>query len=73
VGTNKDLNAYAQVGNNGCCSPSAVNTPSSEIAGCCGSATGTAALELHYELTRLLARFDVNVNAASVQEYAGKN
>lgn len=61
VDTKKDLNAYAQVDSNGCCSAS-----------CCDSAAGTSAPELHTQLTRLLGRFDVNAYAASVQVYAVK-
>lgn len=61
VDTQKDLNAYAQVGSNGCCSAS-----------CCDSASGTTAPESHSQLTRLLGRFDVNAYAASVQVYAVK-
>lgn len=72
VDTKKDLNAYAQVGSNGCCSASAVNSPGLEMAECCGSDTGTTAKELHSQLTRLLARFDVNAYAASVNVYAVK-
>jgi len=72
VDTQKDLNAYAQVGSNGCWSASAVSSLSVGIAECCGAATGTMALELHGQLTRLLASFDVNAYAASVQVFAVK-
>jgi hypothetical protein len=57
VDTRKDLNAYAQVGDTGCC-----DAPS-----CC-----TSEEALHDTLAKLLARYDVNDYAASVQVYAVK-
>jgi SAM-dependent methyltransferase len=57
VDTRKDLNAYAQVGTAGCCN---------ELS-CCSSAE-----PLHGEIARLLARYNVNDYAASVQVYAVK-
>ena len=78
VDTKKDLNAYAQVeGQAGCCSPTASLTvcedePVGE--GCCGpTGCGTGpASEVHGGLADLLARYDVNEFAASVQVYAVK-
>jgi SAM-dependent methyltransferase len=57
VDTRKDLNAYADAGASGCCAPSS----------CCG-----AEAPLHDGLAELLARYDVNGYAASVQVYALK-
>jgi SAM-dependent methyltransferase len=61
VDTGKDLNAYAQVENQaGCCSPAG--------SGCCAPGSAT----VHGGLADLLARYDVNDYAASVQVYALK-
>ena len=62
VDTRKDLNAYAQV---------------ESQSGCCGSSRGLCcparrSADLHDELADLLARYDVNDYAASVQVYAVK-
>ena len=58
----KDLGAYAQANAAGCC-PSAAETS------CCGS---PAEGSFHGGLAQLLARYDVNDYAASVQVYALK-
>jgi arsenite methyltransferase len=63
VDAGKDLNAYAQVGG-GCCSPASRGI-------CCSSPTNMAP-ELHKGLADLLARFDANAYAASVQVFASK-
>lgn len=61
VDTGKDLNAYSQVENQAaCCSPAG--------SGCCAPASDT----VHGGLADLLARYDVNDYAASVQVYALK-
>jgi ubiquinone/menaquinone biosynthesis C-methylase UbiE len=57
VDTRRDLKAYAQAGASGCCAP----------ASCCG-----AEAPLHDGLAELLARYNVNDYAASVQVYALK-
>jgi SAM-dependent methyltransferase len=57
VDTRKDLNAYADAGASGCCASSS----------CCG-----AEAPLHDGLADLLARYNVNDYAASVQVYALK-
>jgi len=57
VDTNKDLNAYAQAGDTGCCGSMS----------CCAEEK-----PLHETLAELLARYDVNHYAASVQVYAIK-
>lgn len=57
VDTKKDLNAYAQAGDAGCCG----------AVSCCSTEE-----PLHDTLTRLIARYDVNDYAASVQVYALK-
>jgi SAM-dependent methyltransferase len=77
VDTGKDLNAYAKVENqSGCCSPpvAPADTP---VSCCSGLATSAVTLHparstdgLHDRLARLLARYDVNEFAASVQVYA---
>jgi SAM-dependent methyltransferase len=66
VDSGKDLNAYAQVENQGgCCSPAMTGLP---VAACCeGDAAG-----LHQSLAELLRKYDVNDYAASVQVYALK-
>ena len=67
-----DLNAYAKVeGQAGCCSPAMPSEASSPLSlliattGCC-SATPT----VHEGLAELVARYDINEYAASVQVYA---
>jgi ubiquinone/menaquinone biosynthesis C-methylase UbiE len=69
VDTHKDLNAYAQVeGQAGCCSPaSSSGLPMADA--CCGGAGTTS---VHQGLADLLARYNVNDYAASVQVYALK-
>jgi len=57
VDTKKDLNAYAQASDSGCCGASS----------CCSTEES-----LHDTLAKLLARYDVNDYAASVQVYALK-
>jgi ubiquinone/menaquinone biosynthesis C-methylase UbiE len=69
VDTKKDLNAYAQVENQAaCCSPgmSAAALPQVET-GCCPP---PAESTVHGGLANLLARYDINEYAASVQVYA---
>ena len=73
VDAGKDLNAYAKVENqSACCSPAmtpGVGLPSEES--CCG-AGGDATKGVHEGLVDLLARYNVNDFAASVQVYALK-
>jgi arsenite methyltransferase len=70
VDTRKDLNAYAQVENqSGCCSPAAAGSVLPMAESCCGPAPEG---EVHGGLADLLARYDVNEYAASVQVYALK-
>ncbi len=68
VDTNKDLNVYAQIADQVvCCSPAAGGLPlSDEADGCCGTTP------IHKVLAELLAKYDVNAYAASVQVYARK-
>ncbi len=67
IDTGKDLNAYAKVENQaGCCSPAAAPVP------CCSSGLAQPADGLHDRLAQLLARYNVNDFAASVQVYAVK-
>ena len=72
IPTGTDLNAYAKVeGQAGCCSPAMPSEASSPMrlsiasTGCC-SATPT----VHEGLAELVARYDINEYAASVQVYA---
>jgi SAM-dependent methyltransferase len=67
VDTRKDLNVYAQVqGQSGCCSPATSGAlPLADP--CCGEGT-----DVHQALADILARYDVNEYAASVQVYALK-
>jgi hypothetical protein len=69
--THKDLNAYAQVeGQAGCCSPAASDSGGLPMAeACCG---GSEATGIHRALADILARYNVNDYAASVQVYALK-
>jgi SAM-dependent methyltransferase len=62
VDTGKDLNAYARASGSGCCGP----TPA---ASCCGPAPET---DFHAGLAGLLAQYNANDYAASVQVYALK-
>jgi len=77
VDSGADLNAYAKVENQaGCCSPAmgeAEATPANPLqvieSACCTSASSPS---LHYELTTLLSKHDINAAAASVKVYAIK-
>jgi ubiquinone/menaquinone biosynthesis C-methylase UbiE len=69
VDANKDLNVYAQIENQaGCCSPATGELPLADGGDCCGS----AATPVHQVLAELLARYNINDYAASVQVYARK-
>jgi len=69
IDTGADLNAYAQVENQGgCCAPPADGLTVLE-AGCC-TASGGGSEALHAELLELLKRYDVNAYAASVRVFA---
>jgi SAM-dependent methyltransferase len=77
VDTKRDLGCYSQVeGQGGCCAPP--DTPATEESSaeaCCGPAgcsTGTADANAG-GLAALLAKYDVNEFAASVQVYAAKS
>jgi hypothetical protein len=78
VDTKTDLSCYAQAeGQGGCCAPpAAVLEDDPAAAGCCGPTgcgTGpTDAAETIGGLVALLAKFDVNEFAASVQVFAVK-
>jgi arsenite methyltransferase len=70
IDTGADLNAYAQVENQGgCCSPPASGLPLAE-AGCCSPPPDDEGL--HRRLLELLRRYDVNDYAASVRVFAVK-
>ena len=75
VDTKKDLNAYSLVeGQGGCCAPPAAS-PTAEPAldGCCGpTGCSTGSNASPGGLSALLAKYDVNEFAASVQVYAVK-
>jgi SAM-dependent methyltransferase len=58
IDARKDLNAYAQAGQNGCCSDTCCSNPASS--------------DLHEQLASLLARYNINEYAASVAVYALK-
>jgi hypothetical protein len=80
VDTKKDLNAYAKVGNqSGGCTPAAGESPSAggtlplaPASSCCGGMAAGDPGAVHGSLAELLARYDVNDYAASVQVYAVK-
>jgi hypothetical protein len=79
VDTRKDLNAYAKVGNSsgGCTPPAAESSgcgtlPQAPASTCCGGMRAGDADAVHGGLAELLARYDVNDYAASVQVYAVK-
>ena len=76
VDTGADLNAYAQVENQGgCCSaPSLLPIESAPRGGCCGSAQPSSAgsSQVHTGLHRLIARYDINEYAASAKVFAVK-
>jgi SAM-dependent methyltransferase len=65
IDTRKDLHAYSQAGASACCQPSS----EAGSAVCCAPA---AEQDLHDRLAELMARYDVNEYAASVQVYAVK-
>ncbi|MDB5338719.1 MAG: eryG [Planctomycetaceae bacterium] len=70
IDTGTDLNAYAQVENQGaCCPPAAGGLPLMESN--CGSAT-PADETLHARLLDLLTRYNINEYAASVRVFAVK-
>jgi hypothetical protein len=70
IDTGADLNAYAEVENQGgCCSPTTSVLPVVEQ-GCC--ATPTVEESLHARLLDLLTRYNVNDFAASVRVFAVK-
>lgn len=71
VDTQKDLNAYARIENQaGCCSP-APAAGGLPLAGADGSCCGDAP-PVHQVLAKLLAKYNVNDYASSVQVYARK-
>jgi len=75
VDTKKDLNAYSLVeGQDGCCAPPAafpISDPA--VGGCCGpTGCSTGSNASPGGLSALLAKYDVNEFAASVQVYAVK-
>jgi SAM-dependent methyltransferase len=71
VDTGKDLNAYAKVeSQSGCCSAMPTSSDSLPAAGACNSTDGGSTV--HRELAELLAKYNVNDYAASVQVYALK-
>ncbi len=74
VDTKKDLNAYAKVENQaGCCSPAMEITEDEWVAStqaCCGVELDSK--PVHVGLAELIAKYDVNDFAASVQVYAIK-
>jgi arsenite methyltransferase len=65
IDTGKDLNAYAQAGAAACCPAPATHSATLPVAEPAGKA-------LHVRLAQLLARYNVNEFAASVQVYALK-
>lgn len=69
IDTGADLNAYAQVADQCCCSSPSMAGHHSALA---GDITCNSSSELHAELGRLLARYDINHYAASVRVYAIK-
>ncbi len=72
VDTRKDLNAYAKLENqSGCCSPAPAASAKLPVVESCCSATPPAS-DVHGGLADLLARYNVNDYAASVQVFALK-
>lgn len=72
VDTGKDLNAYAKIENQaGCCAPAPAPSSALTLASCCAPAPA-AEPDVHRGLADLLARYNVNDYAASVQVYAVK-
>ena len=64
----KDLNAYANVENQGgCCSPAMLSSSNLPVTSCCQEEA-----TVHEGLVSLLRRHDINDYAASVQVYAIK-
>lgn len=79
VDTHKDLNAYTKIeGQVGCCAPPAPTpaaaccTPAPAGSEACCTPNPSSASSVHGGLTALLAKYDVNEYAASVQVYAIK-
>jgi arsenite methyltransferase len=69
IGTDADLNAYAQVENqSGCCSPT-MQAGETTMSPCCSPSPDS---EVHEGLADLLRKYDINDYAASVQVYAIK-
>jgi arsenite methyltransferase len=67
---NKDLNAYAQLdGQSACCSPAMPSSSLPIAESCCSPA---APSEVHRGLAELMAKYNINDYAASVQVYALK-
>jgi arsenite methyltransferase len=69
IDSGADLNAYARLENQAaCCSPAKDNADGLSVVGssCCSPS------ELHRDLGKLLAKYDVNAAAASVKVYAVK-
>jgi SAM-dependent methyltransferase len=62
VESGSDLNAYAKMENQSCCSSPAMNDGLDVVSDCCS--------DLHSQLGELLAKYDVNDYAASVRVYA---
>jgi SAM-dependent methyltransferase len=75
VDTGKDLNAYSKVEyQTGCCSPAMATSGSlTMVDACCGPAVDAGQTSaIHQSLSELLAKYNVNDFAASVQVYALK-
>jgi len=78
IDAGSDLNAYAQVENQGgCCSPSMAQSAGLEVVdlssgGCCSTPATSNSETLHARLLDLLQRYDVNEFAASVKIFAIK-
>lgn len=75
VDTGADLNAYAQVENQGgCCSAPSLLSIETGSGGCCGSGQleSAGASQVHRGLNQLLARHDINAYAASAKVFAVK-
>jgi arsenite methyltransferase len=78
VDSGADLNAYAKVdGQSGCCSPPMQNKSVSlavKEEPCCGpTCCSSAETTVHNDLSKILARYDVNEFAASVKVFAVKS
>jgi len=74
VDTKRDLGCYSQAeGDGGCCAPAAGPTNDDRaVGGCCGPGCSTDPNPARGGLSALLAKYDVNEFAASVQVYAVK-